>query len=381
MKARSLKLKDRSFGDTWKEQVEDRWDYEDFLSDDRWREDWISFDGVVFHPKSDLVFCGITSFAGDIFKAYDRRNNGFIDLGFSEVGDRYDAKFHRSMELTENGAVLYLATALLHDIDRYWEAPGGGIYAYGVDEDCVEKVGIPVPHNYIQSICLDEKRGLIYCLHLTPELLSVFDLATGHGKVLGPVGSGLALAQGENLVLDDRDRVWSGWNLTRAWQSSPGADSNRLCRYDPNLGRIEYLSEGLPLPDGAHGYAHLEGLFNLGTGVLFASGANGSLYRVDPDTGKAEYLGTPIVDAPSRLTSLALHDDGYAYGVTGRQGNCRLLRFDPNSCAFEVGELIVDRNGLKMWQCHDVTITNDGMLYAGENDHPARSGYLWEIEL
>jgi hypothetical protein len=33
-----------------------------------------------------------------------------------------------------------------------------------------------------------------------------------------------------------------------------------------------------------------------------------------------------------------------------------------------------------MWQCHDVAITPDGTLYAGENDHPRRSGYLWQIE-
>ena len=112
-----------------------------------------------------------------------------------------------------------------------------------------------------------------------------------------------------------------------------------------------------------------------------ASGANGSLYRVDPDTGLAEYLGTPISDSPSRLTSLALHTDGYAYGVTGREGNCRLLRFDPATGSYELGDAVIDENGEKMWQCHDVAITGDGVLFAGENDHPARSGYLWEIAI
>ena len=33
------------------------------------------------------------------------------------------------------------------------------------------------------------------------------------------------------------------------------------------------------------------------------------------------------------------------------------------------------------WQIHDVTITPDGVMYAGENDNPRRSGYLWEITL
>ncbi len=50
MKIRSLKLKNRHFGDAWRAQVEDRWDYDDFLKNEAWRKDWISFDGVVYHP-------------------------------------------------------------------------------------------------------------------------------------------------------------------------------------------------------------------------------------------------------------------------------------------------------------------------------------------
>ena len=42
---------------------------------------------------------------------------------------------------------------------------------------------------------------------------------------------------------------------------------------------------------------------------------------------------------------------------------------------------IVSEDGFAMYQCHDVTITPDGVLYAGENDNPHRSGYLWEIRL
>ena len=62
-------------------------------------------------------------------------------------------------------------------------------------------------------------------------------------------------AQGENIVLDDEQRVWGAWQATRAWQSSPGVDSYRLYRYDPKLDQIEYLNKGLPLPNGRCGYA------------------------------------------------------------------------------------------------------------------------------
>ncbi|MBI3922808.1 MAG: hypothetical protein HY318_15415 [Armatimonadetes bacterium] len=381
LKIRSLKLKDRHFGNEWFDTVEDRWNYRDFLADKRWREDWISFDGVVYHSGTDRVYCGITSFDADIFKAYDRRSGQFLDLGFAAVSNRYDAKFHRSMELTRDGTNLYVATALLHDLDRYWEAPGGGIYRHEVATGATEKLGIPLPHNYIQSIALDESRGLVYSLHFTPERLSSFDLNTKTFRDLGPIGSGIAMAQGENLVLDDQGRVWCGWGVTRAWQSGPGVDSHRLCRYDPQEDRILYCESGLPRADGSYGTAKVEGLFNLGTGCLYASGDNGSLYRIDPETAKAVCLGTPIRTERSRLTSLALHSDGFAYGITGRDGKCRVLRFDPNADRHEVGDPVIDEAGVPMWQCHDVTMTTDGVIYAGENDHPQRSGYLWEIAL
>ena len=57
--------------------------------------------------------------------------------------------------------------------------------------------------------------------------------------------------------------------------------------------------------------------------MMYASGGNGSLFRIDPDTGSATYLFTPIEDRPSRLTSLVVAGDGCAYGVTGRAGAAR----------------------------------------------------------
>jgi len=380
-KIRSLKLKNCNYGQEWSETIEDRWNYKDFLNDPRWRNDWISFDGVVYHASTDRIYCGITSFNADIFEAYDRTKGEFTALDFASVANPFDAKFHRSMELTQDGNTLYTATALLHDVDNYWDAPGGGIFRHDLASGKITKLGIPLPHIYIQSIALDEKRGVIYSMHFTPERLSRFDLATGQATDLGPIGSGLAMGQGENILLDDDGCAWCGWNATRAWQNTPGVDSHRLCKYDPAQERIIFYPHGLPRANGEYGTAKVEGLFNLGTGCLYASGDNGSLYRVDTATGQGTYLGTPVSDRRSRLTSLVMAPDGYAYGITGRNGQCQLLRFDPKTDTYELGDAIVDGDNVPMWQCHDITITNDNVLYAGENDHPHRSSYLWEIAL
>jgi hypothetical protein len=381
MKIRAHKLKNRNFGKEWSDRVEDKLNYKDLKSDRRWRQDWISFDGVVYHQAAKRVYCGITSFAADIFKIFECRTAKFIDTDFARIANPYDAKFHRSMQLTRDGRALYTASALLHDVDNYWDAPGGGIFRHDIQKGKTTRLGIPLPHNYIQSIALDEKRGVIYSMHFTPERLSVFDLATKKARDLGPIGSGMAMGQGENILLDDAGNAWCGWNVTRAWQSLSGVDSHRLCRYNPKKGRIEFFSTGLPRGDGSRGTAKVEGLFNLGTGCLYASGGNGSLYRIDPKTARAKYLGTPIPDRRSRLTSLAMHADGWAYGITGRDGRCQLLRFNPQDDRYELGPAIVTEDGVAMWQAHDVTMTPDGILYAGENDHLHRSSYLWEIQL
>lgn len=380
MKVRAIRLQDVSYGDQWLDEIEDRWEYRDFKRDEAWRRGWISMDCLCHDPADDRVYLGITSFDGEIFRAYDRGREEFVDLGYHRIADPFDAKFHRSLVKWDRDGCLYGAIALLHDVDRYWEAPGGAIVRYDPRSGALAKIGIPLPHVYVQSICLDPGRGVLYGMTFTPERLFRFHLESGRADDLGPIGSGMAMAQGENVVLDGRGSVWCGWGVTRAWQSSPGVDAHRLCRFDPAEDRLRFFDAGLPNPDGSYGYAKVEGLFNLAPERLYASGANGSLYRVDLDTGTSVYLGTPVADRRSRLASLATGPDGAAYGVTGRDGRCEVIRFDPATERWELLGPVVDGD-TACWQVHDVAVTPDGVLYAGENDHPQRSSFLWEITL
>lgn len=380
MKIQAFKLENVHFGNQWYDEMEDRWEYNDYLANPNWRKGWISFDSIYFHQPEDRLYLGITSFAADIFRAFDRRSCNFIDLGYERIAHPQDAKFHRSLVKWEKDGALYAAIALLHDLDRYWDAPGGAIVRYDPATGDLAKVAIPLPHVYIQSICIDQERGLLYGQTFTPERLIRYNLNTGQSDDLGPIGSGMLMAQGENVELDSQGCAWCGWTVTRAWQSGAGVDANRLCKFDPCTGKIHYFDAGLPKPDGSYGYEKVEGLFNLGGDCLYASGANGSLYRVDIRTGQGTYLGTPIPDRPSRLSSLRLGADGAAYGVTGRAGQCEVIRFDPRSETYQLLGPVND--GVEScWQVHDVAVTPDGVLYACENDHPHRSGYLWEIRL
>jgi hypothetical protein len=154
--------------------------------------------------------------------------------------------------------------------------------------------------------------------------------------------------------------------------------------YDPEDGEIHYLDQGLPRQDGSYGYTRPEGLFNFGDGSLHVSGDSGALYRLDPDSGQAEFLFRAVDknERRSRLASMRRGPDGLAYGVTGRDGHCDILRYDPKDGGYDlIGKLEDSETGERAWQIHDVCLTPDGVLYAGENDNPSRSGYLWEVEL
>ena len=379
MKIRNIVLKDFDFGSRWKDEVEKKgWVYDDFMKSPDWRENWISFDCVLYDSRTDRVYCGITSFSGDIFKAYDCRSNTFIDLGYDRVRAPYDAKFHRSLLHGDDGRI-YGAVALLHCIDHYYEAPGGAVVAYDPDSGSIEKLGIPVPHTYIQSLIIDWKKRTAYGLGFAPQCLLKFNLDTREGRMIAPITSGYGGGvMSENIVQDDQGCVWSNWGLTRAWAYSVGPDAFRLCKYDPGQDRMIFYQRGLP-GDRPGETAMAESFFNFGDGFIYAGGNNGSLYRIDPVTAEAEKICVPVTGRRSRLTSLVQLDRERVAGIFGRDGQCELFIIDLKSGAFESCGPIVSVDGMTLWQCHDLTMTGDGRLYAGENDNPTRSSRLWEI--
>jgi hypothetical protein len=158
MQIKALKLRDVSFGNQWFDEVQDRWLYEDFRRNKLWRENWISFDCAHYEPEQDRVYLGITSFNSEIFNAYDRGLGDFVDLGFERVSDPFDAKFHRSLVKGSDGCI-YAAVALLHDVDRFFEAPGSPIIRYDPRTTELCRMPPPIPNVYIQSVDIDAARN------------------------------------------------------------------------------------------------------------------------------------------------------------------------------------------------------------------------------
>ena len=58
MKIKALKWMDRDFGTQWRDEIENRWVYDDFKKHDDWRKEWISFDCALYNPEDNRVCDG-----------------------------------------------------------------------------------------------------------------------------------------------------------------------------------------------------------------------------------------------------------------------------------------------------------------------------------
>lgn len=376
----ALKLKDATFKP---EEVRDAaygvWDYDEFLKPAHrdWYENWISFDCLLADEKRGTVWCGIASFTGDIFWALDHSTGRFRSMNYPKVGNRYDAKFHRSLLFDQEG-MIWAATAIYHDVNRFHEAPGGAIVRFDPDSEKAEIVARPFPHVYIQSIQLDPKRRVFYGQTYNPEFFFSYEIATGKATNLGPIGGGIGLGQVEQLSIDRNGTIWGAYAVGRAWAQAQGPTVSRLWRYNPDDRKPVFLKHGLPSLDG-QGFNKPDGTHTGPDGAVYMGSSDGALYRIDPDSSKVEFIGKPA--AGRRLTGLVTGADGNLYGSCGNGGAASLFKCElPSGKLTNFGAIYDPAIGTQAWQVHNMCVTRDGTLYAAENDVPFRSSYLWKIE-
>jgi len=362
--------------DNWVSEAEGRWTWDQMRADRRY-QDWVSFCSLVWDRKSDLLYCGIASLTGDIFWSFDRKTGAFASLGYQTFGDKFDAKFHRSLE--QDGDTFYAATALLHDPDRLSESPGGKLLKWDAGTRQYTLLDIPIPHQYIQSIALDRRRGILYGATFPAEILFRHDIAAGKSRQIAYIGAGYVMGQAEKMALDAGGRLWGTWAEIRAWESGVGPNCIRLFCYDPDTEEMTWFGHGLPKL-GAGDRGRIDTMFLADDGQLYIGTGAGALCRLEPASGDAVLLGKP--GHGNRLTGLAQGQDGQLYGVAGDCERARVFSYDRESGAFrDYGGIFDPELGEGPERCHDMALTDDYVLFAGENDNPRRSGFLWECRL
>jgi len=337
--------------------------------DDHFMENYIAFTCLLANPNDGLLYCGVTAFNQDILHTFDPEGKTFRSLGYREIGEPFEVKVHRSLELASDGTI-YGASACLHGVDKRRQAPGGALFRYDPKADRLEKLGIPVQYDYIQTISLDDERGLIYGQTYPVFKFFVYRLDTGRVDDFDYIGSITHIS-----AVDDAGCLWGTWDRTR----------HHLFKYDPSDGDIVFFGHGIP--DGAKmsnmmyaGAGPVDCMINGGDGYIYIGTTGGTLVRLDTKTAEVEYLGKPY--ASQRMPGLKIWRDGWLLGVVGDTELSYVFAYDREAGRFEdLGPIVSSDDGRPLYRTHDLAIVHDRYAYVAETDVPGRSGYLWECEI
>jgi len=341
--------------------------YRDFAANPDWYHNLISFTSLQFMQKRNSIICGMTSFDTDMMYEFSCTDKKFRCMNYAGVSEKFEIKIHRSLHVMKNGSVIG-ATACLHREDQRKEGHGGRIFKLDIESGHYEFLGIPVEHDYIQTITVDEERGLIYGFTYPVFNFFVFDMNTKKNRRVDYMGSIPHI-----VTLDDNGCFWATWN---------NRDHN-IFRYNPDTDKIDFYRHPFPHTKESCGLMYpgagpIDGMVKGKDGFLYVGEAYGNLVRLDPKSGKVEDLGKPL-PRETRIPALELGPDGRIYGIAGFLGKCHLFSFDTEKESFDVLCHIKDSSsGEPLFIGHDMAITSDGTIYVGETDTAHRAGRLWE---
>jgi len=383
MEVTAFAIREQRFDD-WERKLTGRWSIEDMRADDRYRNGWLSFDCLAWDDARQTLFAGLTLISTDIFWAFDPATESFTSLGFPDIADQYDAKLHRSIERDSDGTYL-IATALLHDMDQQFKAPGGKLVRYDPETRTYELLGRPVPRQYIQSICLDRTRRVVYGFTYPAECMFAYDLARGTSRILAYLGNARLIAQSHNAVVDPQGRVWGTWGENRAYEYEIGPKPIRFFCYDPATDTFEWFDFGPPKtwPGDTGAIDHML----VGTdGLIYIGTVAGGLSCLNPLTHELKSFGKPYPG--TRLAGLVQARDGALYGAgnagldAAGRGTSRLFRFDPaTGGTTDLGPIFDPQRDDGAGRVHMLVEGEPGVFYAGENDNHYRSSYLWRCRV
>ena len=317
----------------------------------------IAVTSVMFNPDDGLIYCGLTAINNDLLYTYDRKTGEFTCRNYKKIAEPFEVKIHRSLILMDG--LVYGATACLHGANERLEAPGGRLFRYDPKTGEYETLGRPVPYDYIQSIAIDKKRKVVFGNNYPVNYFWSFDLKTREAKNLG-------LAEMPHGMFCDRDG--NTWGVI--------ADSQRLFKYNAEEGFTKF---DFTLPKFNRMLMAMENLFQpTDEDTIYVGTQVGAVLALDPKKVEFTYLGKPCRD--NRIHGFMQRKDGLIYGVGGEDERCEVFAYDREAKKFMVlGHMHDKQRNMDAARPHNVTITDDGVIYTGETDNPGRSGYMWEI--
>jgi sugar lactone lactonase YvrE len=351
--------------------------YEECFKNEDIKENYIGFTTVMYNTNDKLLYCGISSFENDILYTFNPRTKEFRSLRYHEANgaEKYDVKVHRSLCLDDDG-IIYGATAGLHGVPEYNQAPGGKIFRYDPLKDKLEILAIPLPHLYIQTITLDSKRKIIYgCTYPTAHLFR-YDIKTNETRDLGLMGF-----PPHRPVVDAEGNLWACFHNDYP-PSNPGLE---LLKYNPDEDRVYYG----PWPKSCRMVRKQIDDMVLGPdGLVYIGTVTGELLRLDPKVSEMEYLGKPFhstrMDVKFGKDGLLYLCSGYGRHPEGGVGgkDTGVFTYDVDTGKFDFLGYIFDKERKEgNVMVHDIAVTEDKIVYVAESDNLTRTCYLWECAI
>ncbi len=339
--------------------------YREFTANQDWKRNLISFTSIAFHEKRQSIICGLTAFDTDLMYEFDPNAKTFSSFNYPAVSEKFEIKIHRSLHILNDGRIVG-ATACLHREDQRWEGPGGRIFILDPATGKYDFLKIPVEHDYIQTITVDEKRGLIYGFTYPVFNFFVFEMKSNSVRRVDFMGSIPHI-----VTLDSQGGFWATWNNR----------THNLFRYDPDRDEIDYFQHNLPQTKNScslmyPGAGPIDGMVLGPDEMLYIGEAFGNVDRLNPKTGEVTNLGKPI-EGETRIPALKVGMDGRIYGIAGFLERCHLFALDTETGRYEIlGHIHDDANALFIG--HDLALIDRHTAFIGETDTSDRAGYLWE---
>lgn len=331
------------------------------------RDRWVSFTAVDWNAAEGCLYVGLTAFDCDLLWRFDPDSGQFHSLGFKAIADdpQY-IKIHRGLIPDRQGGYFF-GTAALMDIDERNAAPGGAVFHY--HDGRFEKLGIPMPHDYIQNIELDLERGRVY--GVTYPVMHFFDYDYRQRKTLFSL---FTASHFHESGLDDDGYFWGTYAANQG---------HCLFRYHPDQGRPEFFQDPIPNMGPDHKFTFpmngpIDSFINGGDGTLYFGTTLGELYRLDPRSGKHTLLGRPTPGI--RLSGLVVGPEGKLLGSYGAYQETGLFLYDRMTGAFsDLGRM--QAGDVACFMIHDIAWDGNQRVFAAETDNVDRSGFLWEAQI
>ncbi|HEY3319562.1 MAG TPA: hypothetical protein VGP72_03690 [Planctomycetota bacterium] len=334
--------------------------------DPEFRKNYYAFTCLLYHETTRKVYCGTTNFSNDILHTFDPVTKTFESLNYSKwTDDRFDIKCHRSLSASKNGKI-YGAPSCLHKENERLLAKGAKLFSYDPAAKTFESLGIPKAHDYIQTITLDDQRGLIHGFCYPVFEYFVYSLAERRVIYSQYMGSIPHLS-----TIDGDGGYWATWG-----------DEHKLFRYDPSKNQVKFFDFGFAQPCRSIMYPRagpIDVAINGGDGYLWIGTELGEIWRLEPKSAELRFMGKAV--PTNRLPALCIGPEGLIFGAGGRDWDVRLICYDRSTNAFQdLGQIVDPATGRKCFRPHDCVAVGN-TLYLGETDNPERGDWLWEVEI